>query len=68
MGQADTINTIDDNGTIDEKCSLRHLENLTGISETQIDQQVEENMPHMRGKLLTYALAFVAGTGFTLFG
>lgn len=68
MGRADTFNTVDDSGTIDEKCSLRHLENLTGMSGTQLDQKVEEYKPHMRGKKLTYALAFVAGTGFTLFG
>lgn len=68
MGRAETINAVDENGTIDDKCSLRHLENLTGMSESELDQQVEKNLPRMRGKVLTYALAFVAGTGFTLFG
>ncbi|KAL5501119.1 hypothetical protein ACEPAH_9506 [Sanghuangporus vaninii] len=68
MGRAETVNTVDDNVTIDEKHSLRHIENLTGMSESELDQKVEEYRPHFRGKTLTFALAFIAGTGFTLFG
>ncbi|KAL5521975.1 hypothetical protein ACEPAF_1831 [Sanghuangporus sanghuang] len=68
MGRAETVNTVDDNVTIDDKRSLKHIENLTGMSESELDQKVEEYRPHFRGKTLTFALAFIAGTGFTLFG
>ncbi|KAH9928044.1 general substrate transporter [Amylocystis lapponica] len=33
-----------------------------------MDEEVEAAMPSLRGRRLTAALAFVAGTGFTLFG
>ena len=68
MGQTETINVVDDNVTIDDKRSLRHLEHLTGMPESELDQKVEENRPYFTGKTLTFALAFIAGTGFTLFG
>ena len=62
------VDTIDDSANNDDKRSLRHLDNITGLSETQLNQEVEASFPKMKGKLLTYFLAFVAGTGFTLFG
>ena len=68
MEYAETINMVDDNVMIDDKQSLRNLENLTGMSESELDQKVQEYRPRFTGKILTYALAFIAGTGFTLFG
>ena len=68
MGRAETINTADDNVTMDDKRSLRHIENLTGMTESELDQKVDEYRPRFRGRSLTFALAFIAGTGFTLFG
>ena len=58
----------DESGTSAEKHDLHHLENLTGIPEDRLTEEVSENKPTLSGKILTYALAFVAGTGFTLFG
>lgn len=58
----------DESGTSAEKHDLYHLENLTGIPEQRLAEEVSENKPTLSGKILTYALAFVAGTGFTLFG
>ena len=38
------------------------------ISEVQLDEQLAKYAPAFRGRKLTAALAFIAGTGFTLFG
>ena len=59
---------VDEGGVFDGKCDLKHLESLTGIPEGRLEQEVAENRPKLSGNVLTYALAFVAGTGFTLFG
>ncbi|KAI5119895.1 hypothetical protein M0805_003699 [Coniferiporia weirii] len=59
---------IDDKRNMDEKGSLTHLEDVTGLHGGQLSRDVEDNQPRLKGKTLTYALAFVAGTGFTLFG
>ncbi|THH12256.1 hypothetical protein EW145_g156 [Phellinidium pouzarii] len=59
---------LNETAAIDEKGSLTHLENATGLHDGDLNRAVEENKPRLRGKTLTYALAFVAGTGFTLFG
>ncbi|KAH8111654.1 general substrate transporter [Phellopilus nigrolimitatus] len=60
--------SIDDNVIGEEKMSLKHLENITGLHDNQLEREVEEHKPRLKGKTLTYMLAFVAGTGFTLFG
>lgn len=57
-----------ESGSAVEKCDLKHLESLTGIPEDRLVEEVSENKPTLSGKVLTYALAVVAGTGFTLFG
>lgn len=62
------MRTADETGTIDEKASLRHIEHLTGVSASQLDREVDGHAPHLRGRTLAFCLAFVAGTGFTLFG
>lgn len=60
--------TMDDTGTFEEKGSLGHIEDVIGMHGGQLEREVNDNRPRLRGKTLTYALAFVAGTGFTLFG
>ncbi|KAH8118587.1 general substrate transporter [Phellopilus nigrolimitatus] len=60
--------TIDDNGTFDGKPTLNHIEDATGLRDGDLEKEVAQNAPRLRGKKLTYSLAFVAGTGFTLFG
>ena len=62
------MRTADETGTIDEKASLKHIEHLTGVPEAQLDREVGDYAPRIRGRFLTFSLAFVAGTGFTLFG
>lgn len=62
------MRAADETGTIAEKASLRHIERLTGIPGDQIDREVDDYAPRMRGRMLAFVLAFVAGTGFTLFG
>lgn len=46
----------------------RQIEDITGLSSGQLAQEVENSKPRLHGRLLTFMLAFVAGTGFTLFG
>lgn len=69
MGRSSSdMRTVDEAATIDEKASLKHIEHLTGIPGDQIDREVDGHAPNLRGKMLSFCLAFVAGTGFTLFG
>ena len=51
-----------------EKVEVQHIEVLTGLNHEQLQAEVRGSRPRLRGKTLTFALAFVAGTGFTLFG
>ena len=46
----------------------RHLDNLPDKDHSDFEADVERYHLTLRGKKLTVALAFVAGTGFTLFG
>lgn len=60
---------VDDNALFDDdKASLSRIEDVTGLRDGQLREEVAANQPRLRGRTLTYALAFVAGTGFTLFG
>lgn len=60
---------IDDSRTAQsEKAEIQHLELLTGLSHDHLQSEVNESKPRLKGKTLSFALAFVAGTGFTLFG
>lgn len=53
----------------EEKSGLREIEDVTRTAQkSRLDAEVLENAPRLRGKVLTFALACVAGTGFTLFG
>ncbi|KAI0921362.1 hypothetical protein AcW1_004642 [Taiwanofungus camphoratus] len=51
-----------------ESFSEKSRKEATYASGTVRDDQVRAAAPRLRGKRLTAALAFVAGTGFTLFG
>ena len=51
-----------------EKVEGQHLGVLTGLNHEQLQAEVYQSRPRLKGKTLTFALAFVAGTGFTLFG
>lgn len=46
----------------------RKYEDERVITPSDFDQEVASHAPLLRGRKLTAALAFVAGTGFTLFG
>ncbi|KLO19831.1 general substrate transporter [Schizopora paradoxa] len=46
----------------------RQIEDITGLQQDRLAQEVENSKPRLHGRLLTFMLAFVAGTGFTLFG
>lgn len=59
---------VDDSGSFDEKGSLSRIEDVTGLRDGELQREVANCQPRLRGRTLTYALAFVAGTGFTLFG
>lgn len=59
---------VDDTGSFDEKGSLSRIEDITGLRNGELQREVANSQPRLRGRTLTYALAFVAGTGFTLFG
>lgn len=49
----------------EEKAQHEEIEN----HDLQIDEaEVASHAPSLRGRMLTAAVAFVAGTGFTLFG
>ena len=52
----------------EEKPLAGQIEDTAGISRVNLDAEVSENAPRLHGRVLTFALAFVAGTGFTLFG
>ena len=58
----------DSNNAQSEKVEVQHLEVLTGLSHEKLQAEVYQSRPRLKGKILTFALAFVAGTGFTLFG
>ena len=62
------MRSADETATVDEKATLKHIEHLTGIPGAQIDREVDDYAPRIRGRFLAFCLAFVAGTGFTLFG
>jgi len=51
-----------------EKAVQQTFEDNTGESFDQLERDVAANKPRLQGRTLTAALAFVAGTGFTLFG
>lgn len=40
----------------------------SGENQINFESEVTSHMPFLRGRKLTAAIAFVAGTGFTLFG
>ena len=58
----------DERGSSPVKHGLSYLATLTNVPEDQLIREVRDNKPKLSGKVLKYALAFVAGTGFTLFG
>lgn len=58
----------DERGPSTGQHDLSYLATLTNVPEDQLIREVRDNKPKLSGKVLTYALAFVAGTGFTLFG
>ena len=58
----------DSNNAQSEKVEVQHLEVLTGLNHEQLQAEVYQSRPRLKGKTLIFALAFVAGTGFTLFG
>ena len=74
QGVVFVLTTMDDKFVDDshnaqnEKVEVQHLEVLTGLSHEQLQTEVYQSRPRLKGKTLTFALAFVAGTGFTLFG
>ena len=54
--------------TYEEASPFNRIEDATGLRYAELEQTINDNMPKLRGRTLNYALAFVAGTGFTLFG
>ncbi|KAL5519459.1 hypothetical protein ACEPAH_1142 [Sanghuangporus vaninii] len=60
--------TVDNGNTYEEKDLLSQIEDATGLQKGELEQATNENRPRLRGRTLSYTLAFVAGTGFTLFG
>lgn len=57
------------NRNSDEKGAItKHLEDTIGVPSEDLYRDVAELKPRLHGKMLTFTLAFVAGTGFTLFG
>ncbi|KAL5535988.1 hypothetical protein ACEPAF_4082 [Sanghuangporus sanghuang] len=60
--------TVDFSNAYEEKDLLSQIEDATGLQNGELEQATNDNRPRLRGRTLTYSLAFVAGTGFTLFG
>ena len=60
--------TVGDSSTYEEKSLLSQIEDATGLQNGELEQAINDKRPRLHGRTLTYALAFVAGTGFTLFG
>ncbi|OCB89042.1 general substrate transporter [Sanghuangporus baumii] len=60
--------TVDFSNAYEEKDLLSQIEDATGLQNGELEQATNDNRPRLRGRTLTYTLAFVAGTGFTLFG
>ncbi|KAL5494751.1 hypothetical protein ACEPAI_212 [Sanghuangporus weigelae] len=60
--------TINEGNPYEEKSLLSQIEDATGLQNGELEQATNDNRPRLRGRTLTYTLAFVAGTGFTLFG
>ena len=52
----------------EKRDAARQIEDIIGLSSDRLAQEVESSKPRLHGRLLTFMLAFVAGTGFTLFG
>ena len=59
---------VDGGGLFDEKGSLSRIEDVTGLRDDELQRGVANGQPRLRGRTLTYALTFIAGTGFALFG
>lgn len=45
-----------------------HVDEISPSNDSEYENQIRVASPKLRGRALTAALAFVAGTGFTLFG
>lgn len=64
--------TFHDMANIDEKklqSENKHVENVEAEAlSPDFEQEIISYAPRLRGRSLTMMLAFVAGTGFTLFG
>lgn len=52
----------------DSEKSIAPLRYSPDVTSEQFKQEVESNRSSLRGRNLTWAIAFVTGTGFTLFG
>ena len=63
-----TATLEEDNNNYDNKSSFHYIEDVIGLHGRELERAVDEKRPRLHGRTLTYALAFVAGTGFTLFG
>ena len=59
---------IEESATYEEASSLNRIEDVTGLRDAELERAINDSMPKLCGRTLNYALAFVAGTGFTLFG
>lgn len=63
-----TNKQVDDGVNYDERSPTIQIEDMIGLHDGELEQAVNEKRPRLQGRTLTYALAFVAGTAFTLFG
>ncbi len=52
----------------EKRVADKQIEDITGLPSDQLAQEIESKKPRLQGRLLSFMLAFVAGTGFTLFG
>jgi len=56
------------NSHSEKKMADKHIEDVIGLSSDELAQEIESKKPRLHGRFLSFMLAFVAGTGFTLFG
>lgn len=59
---------LDATGMDDSEKSTPQFRYSPDVDSQEFKQEVESNKSSLRGRNLTWAIAFVTGTGFTLFG
>ena len=53
---------------MERNAKLKDSEAEIHLSDSALEEEIERKYPRLSGRTLTAVLAFVAGSGFTLFG